>query len=295
MIFGAAVFTLSLAGALLNREPFDTWFYVLAWWSYILFVDGCVQRRRGESLLLSHPARFTFFSIFSVALWFIFEAVNLRLGNWSYQGLPADPSARWAGYVLGFATVVPAIMETADLLDTAEFMSGGHVKPLGWQKRVSLPFIVVGILGLGLPLLWPSVFFPLLWVAFAFLLEPLNERLGAPSLITDWREGSLKRIRVLLAAGLLCGILWEAWNMPAGARWVYHLPGMEKFKIFEMPLPGYLGFPFFAVEVFVMSSTALALWERTPRPLKAFVLAAVAAFVYLMCGLVDKFSLSPVS
>jgi hypothetical protein len=290
MVLGAAVFALALAGAVANREPFDTWFYSFAWWSALAFVDGWVYRRRGESLLLGYPSRFAFFAVFSVGLWFLFEALNFRLGNWTYQGLPAGALTRKLGYVLGFATVVPAIMEVADLLDTAAVLHNGHVKPLGWKKPVEKPLIASGVVMLALALAWPGVFFPFVWVAFALILDPLNERLGAPSLIADWREGSVRRLRTLLLAGLLCGVLWEAWNMPAGARWVYHLPGLEKIKVFEMPLPGYLGFPAFAVEVFVMSSLALAVWERSPKFLKTALLAAWAGYAYLMCGWVDRFT-----
>lgn len=288
MVLGAFVFLLSLSGTLTGREPFHTWFYCFAWWSYILFIDGWVHRRKGESLLLSHPSRFIFFAVFSVGLWFLFEALNLRLGNWTYQGLPLDRAARWAGYVLGFATVIPALMETADLLDSADILRGGMLRPPKRETRVGPMCAAAGAVLLGLALAWPRTFFPFVWVALALLADPLNERLGAPSLITDWRQGSPRRTGVLLLAGLLCGVLWEAWNMPAGARWVYHLPGLDRVKIFEMPLPGYLGFPLFALEVFALSSLALRLWDRSPAFLKPAWLAAGGAFVYAMCGWVDR-------
>lgn len=290
MVLGGSVFLAALAGALAGREPFDTWFYCFAWWSYILFVDGWVHRRRGESLLLSHPGRFAFFAVFSVGFWFLFEAVNFRLGNWSYVGLPAEAAPRWIGYLLGFATVVPALMETGDLLDTAAVLNEGHVKPLGWKKPVDRYALAAGVVSLALVLIFPRVFFPLAWVSFALLADPVNERLGAPSLITDWREGSAHRLRVLLLSGLLCGILWEAWNMPAKAGWVYHLPGLEGLKIFGMPLPGYLGFPLFAVEAFTLCSLAMAVWERASSTFKFFLLAAWAGFAFLMCGWVDRFT-----
>jgi hypothetical protein len=290
MVLGAFTFLLSLAGAIGDREPFNTWFYSFAWWSYILFIDGWVNRRKGESLLLSHPGRFTFFAVFSVGLWFLFEALNLRLGNWSYVGLPTERAVRWAGYVLGFATVVPALMETADLLDSADILRGVHLKPPRREAPIGAVSAAAGAAMLALALLWPKTFFPLVWAAFLLLADPLNERLGAPSLISDWREGSPRRAGVLVLAGLLCGIFWEAWNMPAGARWVYHLPGLDRVKIFEMALPGYLGFPLFALEVFSLSSLAIRLWDRSPAFLKPAWLAAGAAFAYAMCGWVDRFT-----
>ena len=47
-------------------------------------------------------------------------------------------------------------------------------------------------------------------------------------------------------------MLWEFWNYWARAKWHYTVPIMENLKIFEMPVPGYLGFPAFALECFTM-------------------------------------------
>ena len=60
------------------------------------------------------------------------------------------------------------------------------------------------------------------------------------------------RLVNLSLSGLLCGALWEFWNFWAGAKWHYSVPIMERWKIFEMPLPGYFGFPPFALECFTM-------------------------------------------
>jgi hypothetical protein len=87
------------------------------------------------------------------------------------------------------------------------------------------------------------------WLGFIFLLEPINRRLGADSLVPD---GNVRRVWNLLLSGLLCGVLWEFWNYWSGAKWHYTVPILEHVKMFEMPLPGYLGFPPFALECFVM-------------------------------------------
>src|SRR6185295_6271064 len=90
------------------------------------------------------------------------------------------------------------------------------------------------------------------WLGFIFLLDPINERLGAESLFREAREGRYDRIINLALSGVLCGVLWEFWNYWAGAKWHYTVPIMPNLKIFEMPVPGYLGFPAFAFECFTM-------------------------------------------
>ena len=62
-----------------------------------------------------------------------------------------------------------------------------------------------------------------------------------------------------MLSGLLCGMLWEFWNYWSRAKWHYTVPIMERLKIFEMPVPGYLGFPAFALECFTMYSLLLRL------------------------------------
>ena len=37
----------------------------------------------------------------------------------------------------------------------------------------------------------------------------------------------------LLAAGLGCGLWWEAWNYPATAKWVYSLPVANFARVFQ--------------------------------------------------------------
>lgn len=287
MLMALTLFAAASLAALRGQEPFATWYYPFAWISYILFVDGWVFRRRGESLLLSHPGRFLFLAAWSVALWLIFEAFNLRLENWSYFDLPGNRPLRWAGYFLAFATVVPGILETADLIDASNLVKETRVKPLGWRNRAGVWFAAAGAAMLLLSLLWPRFFFPLVWGGFFFLLEPVNERTGAASILADWRAGRARRFVILILAGLACGVLWEWWNAWARARWAYSVPGVGDSKLFAMPLLGYLGFPPFALEVFAMTAAVGTLWDRSPRSVRVLLAAAAFAFSLLMCWAVD--------
>jgi hypothetical protein len=90
------------------------------------------------------------------------------------------------------------------------------------------------------------------WLGFIFLLDPINARLGGESLWTDWRARRADRLVNLALSGFLCGVLWEFWNFWSRAKWHYSVPIMERWKIFEMPVPGYFGFPAFALECFTM-------------------------------------------
>ncbi|MBL8023180.1 MAG: hypothetical protein JNK54_02705 [Elusimicrobia bacterium] len=288
MLVGFGILLTSFALARLDREPFDRWFYAFAWWSYILIVDGWVYRQRGESLLISYPGRFLFLSLWSVVFWSAFELLNFRLQNWHYVGLPTQTAVRWLGYFISYATVVPALLETADLLDTG-FLRSVSVSPLMRSGRWVLGLI--GTVCLVLPLLWPKLFFPLIWAAPLLLLEPLNELLGGQSLLSDWRSGTLRRFSLLLTAGFFCGLLWEFWNAFAGAHWVYSVPGLDRWKIFEMPVVGYLGFLPFAVSAYTASVTATKLWEKSTGPIRAALGLASVGMCWVVFAGVDRLTL----
>ena len=154
--------------------------------------------------------------------------------------------------ILGHA-YTPGILETADLLLATQ-------TPARSTRPVSLPGRLVALVGgilIVIPLLLPvaagGYLFGLVWLGFAFLLDPLNCEAGRASIVGDLRHGDRRRLRALVTAGVICGFGWEFWNSWATAKWVYIFPILQQVKIFEMPLPGYLGFPAFALEVFAMS------------------------------------------
>ena len=63
------------------------------------------------------------------------------------------------------------------------------------------------------------------------------------------------RTLAAFTGGLMCGFLWEFWNYWALTKWTYNLPflgSIERYKYFEMPLPGLLGFLPFGIECWIM-------------------------------------------
>jgi hypothetical protein len=300
---GLAVMLVSEAGMLLKIEPFWSWHTPIAWTGYIAFADGAVYVRRGTSWLSNARAEFAFLALVSIPLWLVFEFYDLFIHNWHYVNLPESALLRDAGYAWAFATIWPAIFETAELVGSLRERRGhaaAEVKDrdeAGSRERRSselarhgnrrsskstghrfrgpaklgpgeLVSIVVGAAFLVWPIARPSPYLAApVWLGFIFLLDPVNAHCGGESLLGDYRRGRIDRAVNLALGGLACGVLWEFWNYWSRTKWIYSVPILEHVKLFEMPLPGYLGFPAFALECFAMYVTIrLLLWRGSGRP-----------------------------
>jgi len=283
-------------------EPFYSWFYCFAWWSYILAIDGVIFYRKGNSLILSRTKEFFLLIPWSVFIWLIFEAANLSLKNWYYITLPVSIVERWLGYAVAYGTVLPGIFETTELLETLGLFKQSRSRKIAHSTATHIVLVTLGISCLGSSLLSPYYFFPLIWVGFIFLLEPINYRMRGRSLLRDLEQGNPKKIYLLLVSGLICGLLWELWNFWAHSKWVYTVPFFEETKGFEMPTLGFLGFPPFAVECYVMvhfislfrfnraweeSSTQMNLDKRTRRVTTILTALFIFSFSILIFQAID--------
>jgi hypothetical protein len=288
LALGILVFAAGTAGLALLVEPVPTWYYHLAWGSYIVVADDLNRRLSGRSLLRDRTRRFFWLAATSVAWWTLFEAINLRLGNWYYVMDPPSRALRWAGGVVAFATVLPGIVETLALVENRGWLRSIRVTPLRWSRAKEAACLALGATCFALPLVWPDSFFPLTWGSFVFLLEPWNRRHARRSFLRDLEAGEAGPFCRTLLAGLVCGLLWETWNFWARTKWIYTVPVFEELKLFEMPLLGFLGFPPFAVEClvvlrFLRGWSARHAWTGSPP----FRLSALAAGVLGVFVLVD--------
>ena len=164
----------------------------------------------------------------SICIWLIFEAANLLLENWYYINLPHSMVERWLGYAVAYGTVLPGMFETAELLESLGLFKKSKIKKTALSPGGHSVLILLGAVCLASSVFVPEYFFPLIWVGFIFLLEPLNYRFGSKSLLKDLEEGNPKQIYLLLVAGLICGFLWEFWNFWALSKWVYTVPFFER-------------------------------------------------------------------
>jgi len=249
------------------------WFTPIVWTGYILFVDALVYKIKGRSLLVNDRLEFLTVAIISIASWWLFEFYNApRFWNsntelwWHYHNLDPNLWIRRLGYDWAFATITPAMLETAELLGVTIFKRKGSGTRADLSKATLILMAMVGAVGVIVPLIVPNEWFaPLIWLSFIFLLDPLNALRGWPSITGDLAHRNWRRMISLLASGLLCGFLWEFWNYWALSKWTYTVPYFGNVKLFEMPVLGFLGFPPFAIECWAMYIFVRSLLTSQPR------------------------------
>lgn len=230
-------------------------FYCIAWWSYILLADAWVWKRRGHSLLRNRPWEFLVLAFWSVAVWNLFEVFNFRLQNWFYVNVPTEFVFGAIFTFFAYATVIPGLFETYDLLRAYGVAERARMRPRCIRPSGLALSVAAGLAMLISPLLWPRYAFPWVWGFVVLLVDPLCYRAGptqAESLLARFERGDPRPVIRLLLAGLICGGLWEFWNFWAYTKWIYTVPFFEDLKWFEMPPLGFLGFPPFALECYVL-------------------------------------------
>lgn len=255
-LVGAGLIVFAELSILFDLRPFTTWVTPVAWTGYILLIDSVVFRLRGGSLITDDRNKFLRMLPLSVAFWLIFEGFNHFIKNWHYINLPPSRLLTAIGMTWSFGTIMPAIFETTDFLETVGVFRRASVRPRRVGNGFLRALLILGAICFLAPLVSPLKYARYMaipvWGCFIFLLEPFNYRLRTRSILRDWESGDAERFLSLLLAGFICGVLWEFWNFWAYAKWVYTVPILGHLKIFEMPLLGWLGFPPLAVELYAM-------------------------------------------
>lgn len=230
------------------------WGFFPLWLGYSLTMDALTFKRKGNSLFTRNSLAYVFLYLLSIPSWWLFEAINERAHYWTYTHQEEFSDLAyflWAS--LSFSTVLPAIFGTAEWIGTFRWL-----QHLGKGPRIPrYPLTIVGMFLVGIILLtavfvWPAYSMIFLWLSLYFILDPINYWLGNRTLIQntaycDWRE-----VVALCVSSLFCGFLWEMWNFYASPKWLYTIPYLDAWHIFEMPLPGYLGYLPFSLELFAL-------------------------------------------
>src|SRR5215211_992557 len=266
---GLGILVVSEILLILGVHPVAELFTPIMWTSYILFVDGWIWARGHKSFFKDEKLEWPMLALVSFLIWVMFEVFNFSLKSWWSENSPTNLSIREILYAWAYATIITAMLRTRSLFSTFNAFHLAHP----WKIRFT-PFwlavsFIVGLAFTFMPVMFDyptsNLLIPFVWIGFIFLIEPINYRIGAPSVFHDLEEGKVSFLLQLLAAGFLSGLLWESWNGEAvlqkGIIWRYNINELyhiwiagKDLKIGQMPVLGFLGYPPFIWECY-------ALWE----------------------------------
>jgi len=253
-IIGIILIVLVEINFILKIEPFASWYFPIVWIGYILVIDALNYKIKGSSLIKNNLLLFIGLFILSAIFWHTFELLNFSVQNWSYIGSSGESNIlREIFRFISFATVLPALFETSELIKSMRVFDKVKLKKkLKINKKFLHSMIFSGIICFFLPIIFPKFAFPLVWLSFFLILDPINYMHKQPSIIGFFKKGKLKIPLSLLLAGIILGFFWEFWNYWSVHKWIYNIPYVGFLKIFEMPLLGYLGYFPFAWELYAM-------------------------------------------
>jgi hypothetical protein len=239
--------------------PFQAYTFSPLWFAYIVVVNALTWRRTGRCGLTHAPARLVLLFFASAAFWWYFEYLNRFVQNWHYVNIEGFTAGRYVLFAtLSFATVLPAVLGTLELLEAYPRSAAGLDRtwrlPRPRRPRASGALLLL-VSGAGLAAVgWrPDWLFPMLWVAPLFVVVALQLLRARPTVLDALHRGAWSGVFRAGLAALMCGFFWEMWNWGSLARWEYSVPFVHRFLLFEMPALGFAGYLPFGVECVVIA------------------------------------------
>ncbi|MCG6939087.1 MAG: hypothetical protein LJE83_13070 [Gammaproteobacteria bacterium] len=244
-----------------NRFPwFAPWQWATftpLWLGYIVVINAWTWRRDGKCLLINQRRYFLMLFPLSALFWWYFEYLNRFVQNWYYIGVDDFGPLRYTlNASLSFSTVLPAVLSTQQWLASVLRIASRpltltvdrkSLRRLSWVTLLASSGVLV-LLGI-----WPNLLFPFLWFAPLLVLLALQGIDGEPDLITALRAHGWQLIALSSLAALQCGFFWEMWNYYSATKWIYTVPLVHHFQVFEMPVAGYAGYLPFGIECLVIA------------------------------------------
>lgn len=263
------VFQLSSPKLLVN------WADLPLFWGLTLLLDGIVYvRNGGHSIIGDHPRAIVGIGVSAVLGWLIFEYLNnFVLESWYYpkgELIPEDEFVIYA--VLGSSGLIPPAIEFYALLKTfkglsVKYTQGPKVTMAPWIAWVIL---VIGLASLFFASFYPDILFGALWYSPLIILAVVLEKCGIWTPFTSVKDGDWSFVVLLSLSYLFTGLCLECFNYLSASHvvglpnacgeihnvidvtynasyWVYSIPFVDKFHIFEMPALGFIGYLPFGV------------------------------------------------
>ncbi len=236
------------------------WAYLPLFWGFTLMLDGWVYiRSNSVSLLSRYPREIVGIGVAATSGWMLFEYLNFFVDeNWYYPKGDIVPDDEFTVYAtLGSSGLMPAAFEFYMLLNTFRFRHRfDHGIKITLHKGIRIVILVGALVGMFAIGFFPDGMFTVLWLSPLLILSVVLESIGIWTPFTPIKTGNWSPLLKYALTYLIYGFLLEWWNYFNSthpddpkklitftpAHWVYSLPYVNRFHVFEMPVLGYMGY-----------------------------------------------------
>lgn len=245
--------------------------YAPIWAGFILLMNALCIKRSGRSPMTDHPWAYAATFPASSLFWWFFEYLNRYVWNWYYLGIGDLSAFEYTVYAtVCFASVLPGVCAVAAWLHTFPMfddrvyagMARVNLRRPGWCVFLGA-LAAAGLVGIVFA---PEYSYPLLWISPVAVFLLVQFLMREKCVLDTLADGDWSVFIRFAVAALACGLCWETWNYYALAKWVYAVPWVQRFQIWEMPLIGFAGYLPFGVECAAVTAWILPQLTSGTRP-----------------------------
>lgn len=259
-VFLLIVSLIILWGKFSEPKILVNWALIPLFWSAVFVVDGLVYYRTiGKSIINTRPHTIIAIAVCSIGGWTYFEYLNFFVKeNWYYPSGNLISTEQFIIYsLLGSTGLLTIVFEMYTLLKSfkhlaVKYSQGPKVNIS--RKTWKIIYVISLFIMLMISVLPDQLFF-ILWLGPLFALLAILSLQNTWTPFTPLAKGNWTPVALVCLAYLIQGFFYEGWNYFSAIHlehnqvisynpgfWMYSVPYVDKFHIFEMPILGYFGY-----------------------------------------------------
>lgn len=235
------------------------WAYIPLFWGFAFMLDGLIYKRTGgKSIVNNAPKELIGIGVASVAGWLLFEYLNFFvLEYWYYPFGNKVPGAEFYTYaIFASSALMPLSFQWYSLFNTfPNFVNKYKFGPkIRLSRKVKWILFSIAIIALFFMPILPAYFAPIIWLSPLIILAVALELIGLWTPFTPIAKGNWTPVLFTALTYLVEGFLMEGQNYFSAHHqgleaitnypgyWMYNVPFVNKYHVFEMPVVGFYGY-----------------------------------------------------